>query len=67
MSSQQEFDALQRALRDPSLETDDREEMGRSRVGRKYWWRAQVAVESTRDFFSESRRRPSTSAALRNA
>jgi hypothetical protein len=67
MSSQQEFDALQRALRDPTSETDDLEKTGWNGVGRKYWWRAQVAAESTRNFFTEGRRRPDASVALRNA
>jgi hypothetical protein len=67
MASYQEFDALQRALRDPSSEADDLEEMERGRVGRKYWWRAQVAAASTRQFLTEGRRQPTSSAALRSA
>jgi hypothetical protein len=67
MSSQQEFDALQRALRDPTSETDDLEKTEWHGVGRKYWWRAQVAAESTRNFFTEGRRRSDASVALRHA
>jgi hypothetical protein len=67
METHQEFEALQRALRDPWPEDYDPAEVERSQRNRGYGWRNELAAQRVRRFFSEGRRAEASSAQAGNA